>query len=252
LPLLLTPHPIKFDDQPNFFGTKAGIITSDDLTLAVNWNTAAIWGTGSSITIKNAYLTVGYFGYVPGSDAEKPTMYPMWVGQNFVPPSAQPGLGYLMPIATGNWYYRRTSIMFLTGVVPADVRTNGLSSSNVANVAVSEIGFQTADGRDPIKLKVQDFAAQSQTQFTVADDNTGNGAGTAALYGASVISQRVNPGVGMIDWSQIADLSDKTNASPDFGINAAGKDSTSLNIAATVDVATNTSINLLHERYAPY
>ncbi len=245
LPIVFSPNPIRADGKNNWFDPTVGIAPDSDVTLTITWNQAGIWGTNRTIGA-GTRLDVTVFGVIPPDAASVPKYYPEWLGTSHQPTQQFSGLGDVVKLPIG-WHYRRSTIMTLNGVSPADNRTDGLTGN-----CISEIGFQSADERDPLFVKMLDFSQQSQHKSgQVADDNTGV-PGATPTYGVSTTAVSWNPGVGSIDWAERLDTSDPQNASPLLGANLENKETSALQLAFTVDTATNTNVLMLHERYKSY
>lgn len=250
VPILFGVNPLKYDDKVNLTDdVTAGIAPDDDLTLTLTWGANTAIGTNRTVGT-GSLVRVSLIGAIPATPAEQPKWRPAWQGFQWAPSQTYAGLSGIVQLPTG-FVYRRTTLMFLNGSSPSDVRTDGLSSD-----AISEIGIQTADGRYPLALKTWDFSKMSQGFGFVQDDNTSVPGATAA-YGASVVTGDHNPGTGQIDWLQFLDKQAKDRngrpiADPTYGLDLRNKDKGSVNIATTVDTATNTNLVGLHECYLPY
>ena len=139
--------------------------------------------------------------------------------------------------------------------LPIDFRVDGTGTTTA--MAISEIGIKTADGRFPLNVKTWDLSMQSQGSdgFSPADDNQAvaesGRQGVTALVGVSSVVSPYNPGVQQIDWVQFADTKNPAAADPQYGINMNGKNVGAVNIATTVDYATNVTLVQLHEAYNP-
>lgn len=239
--------------------------TGDTITWTTPIATPSVMGSHSVIippvSANASWIGVDLLGYYPANDSEQPAWYPQWsVIQTNGLTQAYPSLGLNIPVPTGKWA-RRTTVMIVNGTAPADVRTNGFNGTSPpggASGGVSEIGFITNDGREPVYLKTPDWAALSQAQFAMADDNTEYTSGTiTTAYGVATAIQHVNPGVGYFDWAAQADFADldpnvRANLNTDFGVNLIGKGSLALNTVFTVDTASGTNIIQLHEQYGKY
>lgn len=244
LPIVFSPNPIRADGKPNWFDPTVGIAPDTDVTLSITWNANTIWGTNR--TIASGLLRVTIFGIIPRDPTEVPKYYPEWLGTSYQPQQQFSGLGGLVKFPVG-WHYRRTCMLFLNGASPADNRTDGRSGN-----CISEVGFQSADERDPLFVKTWDFAQQAQQKVGgVADDNTGV-PGSAAAYGVATSAIGYNPGVGILDWAERLDTSNPAYASPLLGANLEDKEQSALQLAFTVDTAVNTNVLIFHERYKRY
>ena len=253
LPILFGVNPIMVNDHLNLSDASAGIAPDNDLTIQVNWaaagavDAAGVLGTNRLIGA-GTKLRVTLLGIVPETPAEEPKFFPQWSSQQWAPSQTFTGLSGLVQLTPG-FFYRRTAVLAVNGAQAswADNRTDDVAES----AAISEIGVRTADGRFPVGMKFWDFSQLSQGQFAVADDNGGVPGATLA-GGAAVIGAGHNPGVGMIDWAQIADTSDPSKADPMYGLNMIGKQPSAASLAFTVNAATNTAVMLLHEAYNRY
>lgn len=256
LPIIFGVNPIQFNDQEFLRDVSAGIKPNEDLTLSIGWAAAgSTTGTGGPLGTNrqigtSSLIRVNTVGMVAETKAEEPTWMPRWVSSTWSPSQSYSGESGEVKL-DGGFYYRRSTVLVRNGASPADVRVNGLNSN-----AISEIAVITADGRKAINKKLYDFSQRSQGQFTVADDNQGGaeaGAlGLTAAFGAAVTSIPYNPGVGMVDWAELADTTDPKAASPLYGINMIGKEAGTVRFGFTVDANTNTNVDFLHERYMPY
>lgn len=208
--ILFTPDPLKFDDQPNLWPVMAGIAPDNNLTIEIDW--AASGALGSNITIgAGTMCRVTYLGTFPGNSV--PKMQPNYQSTIVSPPSVLTGLQQTFDMPVGP-VYRRTAQIFINGTTPNDVRLDGTAGN-----AISEAGIGGIAAADQFKLKVRTWAKQSQTDFEVADDNTGV-PGAAALYGAATTKVQHNPGVTYIDWAQFIDSDDaSTGNDPTWGLN---------------------------------
>ncbi|TMC47412.1 MAG: hypothetical protein E6J20_19695 [Chloroflexi bacterium] len=179
LPLLFGVNPLRVDDHTNFFDSTAAIAPDTDLRVQVTW--AANTSIGANRTVgAGTLLRVTPVSFFPATSADEPKYYPQWVSSPFTPPQNIAGLAGNWPLAPG-FFYRRSTVMILSGASPNDVRTDGIAAN-----AVSEIGLRTADGRTPVNMKTWDFTQSSQYQFQVADDNSAV-PGAALAAGASSI-----------------------------------------------------------------
>lgn len=262
LPWICGVHPLLANGNLNFFDGSAAIPPDPDLTVLIGWGAAgssttqSLWGTNiGAATTSLVRLTL--YGIVPETAAEEPKYFPVWQSSQYTPTQTYASLQGLTPLSPG-FYYRRTTLMELAGnaaaTLPIDYRVDGTGTST--NAGISEIGIKTADGRFPLNVKTWDLSQQSQgTGFSPADDNQAraeNGRqGTTALVGVSDATCPYNPGVQQIDWVQYADTKDPTRADPQYGINMNGKNVGTVQIATTVDYATNVSLVQLHECYNP-
>lgn len=258
LPLIFGVNPVLANGAPNWFDTSAAVAPDTDLTLNLNFGAAgststnSVNGTNYAVST-SSQIMITLFGVTLGPNDPKPGYYPSWNTSQWAPTQTYAGKGGIVQISPGFWY-RASTLLFLNGSTsapPADERTNGMNSN-----AFSEFGLKTADGRFPIDMKVWDFVQASQAGFQAADDNTaGSDAGglsvTAALAASSLISPW-NPGVGRVDYTQIADTGPASPASPLYGIDMRGKSPGAVSFALTVDAATNSYLNQFHECYLPY
>jgi hypothetical protein len=241
LPIIFGVNPIRADDHLNFFDGTAGIAPDTDLRVAVTW--AANTAIGANRTVgAGTLLRITPISYFPASAADEPKYYPQWQSSQWNPPQGFTGLAGVYALSPG-FYYRRTSVMIVSGVSPNDVRTDGMAAN-----AVSEIGVRTADGRTPVNAKTWDMSQSSQLQFQVADDNAGV-PGAALAPGASSIGINYNPGAIHFDWVQLADTTDPSVADPVYGLNMTDKQTGAAAIAVSVDSNANLNLVALHEAY---
>lgn len=241
LPLIFGVNPLRVDDHINFFDTSAGLAPDTDLRVQITW--AANTAIGANRTVgAGTLLRITPVSLFPATAADEPKYYPQWVSSPYGPPQGFAGLSGNWPLPPG-FFYRKSTVMILSGAAPNDVRTDGMTAN-----AVSEIGLRTADGRTPVNMKTWDWSQSSQLQFQVADDNSAV-PGAALAAGASTIGVPYNAGVGSFDWVQLADTSDPTNADPVYGVNMTQKLSGAAAIALTVDQPLNLNLVALHEAY---
>jgi hypothetical protein len=246
LPLIFGVFPIKPNDDMNWFDATAGLQPDMDLTLGLTWAANTVIASATNTVANGTVVRVTLGGIVlePGDSPIK--YYPTWFSQQFSPAAASAGLSYEMKLTTGYWY-RRTTVMVVNGTGTADTRNNGYGGTT----AVSEFAVETKDGRRPINQKTWDLAHGRQRNFHVADDNS-DVAGATLVGGASSTAAFYNAGVFDIDYAAIANTADPTKADPQYGVNLIGKSDGTLKLKATVDVATNTTINLLNEAMLAY
>lgn len=253
LPITFGPNVVKFDDSEFLKDTSALVPTSSDLTLSITWGAAgSTTATGGPIgdyrLIGAAVCRVTLIGVTIEAGDPKPTMRPYFFGAPWQPSQNYPGLTGVNKLTPG-WFYRRTTVVQRNGSSPADVRLDGMNANGI-----SEIAFQTSDGRNPINYKYWDFAMLTQGQVQVADDNSANAQagseGATAAYGTSTTACSYNAGVGMFDWADVLDTSNGSD-SPVYGMNLTGKDVGAAQIAMTVDANTNTNADIFHEAYLP-
>lgn len=243
MPLSFGVFPTKPNGKPNWFDTSAAIQPDQDLTLGFTWAATTAIASATNTIATTTVMRVSVAGVVlePGDAAIK--YYPAWWGQQFIPPSTAAGFGYLMKLSTGYWY-RRTTAMINVGTGTADVRTNGY-----ATAAISQIAVQTKDGRRPLALQTWDHSHLSQRGFQVADDNADS---TTLVESIASTAATYNPGVLEFDWVSLANTNDPSKADASFGLNMIGKSDGTISLAATVDTATNVTVNLFHESYLSY
>lgn len=256
IPLIFSPEPQVYDDQPNWYDTRCGIRPSAGLTMQVGFGAAA--SPGNVCTIQGSgksYWQVTYYGIIPEAGDTPPDFYPFWNTLNFAPSTTGQGLQVVNQINPGP-YYRRIHQMVTIGAQngSADVRTAGATwASGGAQTlqSISEVGLKTADGRLPIYNKLWQASHESQDEFEVADDNSVAAAfaGANGTTGAatSTTVNNWNAGVFSYDFTRILDGCD-----PVFGKNTAGLANNWLSTAYTVDVATNCNVGIFNECYQKY
>jgi hypothetical protein len=255
LPVLFTPNPILANDHLNLYDNFAGVAPDPDLTLTVSWapggstSSSSVFGTNIAVQT-TGFLRVTLLGVVPEKGSEEPRYFPVWQSAQWAPPQTYSSLTGTQQLTPGFWY-RRTAILTLKGAPNSDNRDDGLAGN-----AVSEIGVLTADGRRPINMKTVDLAQESQSPFTVADDNQAQAEagsqGATLVAGVTSAVCGYNPGACIIDWAQQADTSNPLNADPVLGLNLTNKANTAVQLAFTVDNNTNVNIVMFHEAYSAY
>jgi len=255
-------HPLLANGNLNVFDGSAAIPPDPDLSVLIGWGAAgssttqSLWGTNIGANTATL-IRLTLYGIVPETAQEEPKFYPVWSTSQYTPTQTYASLQGLTPLTPG-FYYRRTTLMELAGnagaTLPIDYRVDGTGATSAG--AISEIGIKTADGRFPLNVKTWDLSQQSQASgFSPADDNQAvaesGRQGVTALVGVSSVVSPYNPGVQQIDWVQYADTKNPAAADPQYGINMNGKNVGAVNIATTVDYATNVSLVQLNECYNP-
>lgn len=241
IPFLFTPAPIRSDDHKDNYSTLAGIEPDTDLTLTVTWGDTTALGSNRTVGA-GTLLRATYLEAIPQSPEEQPKYYPQWASTTYNPPQSYVNQGGSIIMDAGLWH-RRSHIMVLKGANPADLRTDGRAGD-----AVSEVAIKASDGRSPHIWKTWDFAANSQGQHNVADDNTGV-PGAAAAYGAATVAASYNPGVGTIDWVAGGDPAMVDGI---WGVDMRNARENALRIGLTVDNPSNVTVVALHESYQQY